>query len=352
MKILRKYLLQFRKNRIRKKVINSKHDVLELNRKNIVDMRKHNFSFSESSIYDLKSNDYREYINTFEAYAPRLSNSPYFVISDDKYLFSVVFEKYINTPKTLALIQNGEIVSLGNERVSNLNLYDLFLQNGGGVIKDRGGCDGFNVYVFSVVGEQLFYKETSVDRKELEKIVKKFSRGMVQDKLGQGEFENNIYNKSINTIRVITMRKENSYEHEIVGALQRIGTKKSMPVDNFNQGGGSALIDIESGELGSMTCINSFDEKGKRIYYDTHPDSGAKIKGQVIPNWEFIKSSLIEVTRKLPFFEYIAWDVVLQDDGIAVIETNMKSSLNVFQVHGGMRNSLIGEKYREKGYIK
>ncbi|MBR3933209.1 MAG: hypothetical protein IKJ68_04810 [Clostridia bacterium] len=351
-KKLRDIIKEKQKKQIKNQVVNAHHDVSKFAESNVADMRKYGFSFSESGVFNLKENDYREYISTYEAYKPRLKSSPYVMISDDKYLFSLVYGKYIDTPKAYALIQDGIVVDLSGKKLDNSNLYDFLLANNGMVIKDRSGCDGFGVYVFNVNGDKITYKNQVINRNELENIIKKFKNGLVQSKVEQGDFENSIYSGSVNTIRVISMRKKNSYEHEVVAALQRIGTKKSMPVDNFNQGGGSALIDIETGEIGSMTCLDSYDDSGKRVFYDIHPDSGSKINGLLIPNWDSIKQTIIDVTRVLPFFEYIAWDIVLKNDGIAVIETNMKSSLNVFQVHGGMRNSFLGQKYREKGYLE
>lgn len=352
MSLIRKIASKYFKIRERQNIVNAHHDVLKLDKENIADMRKHGFSFSESKLYDLKNNDYHKYISTYEAYAPRLKKNPYFIISDDKYLFWLVFGKYFDTPECVALIQEGEVCSLGEYAVNNENLYSFVLENKGMVVKDRQGYDGFDVYVFKESEGKLIYKGKPVEKCEFDNIIKKFSKGLIQQRVEQGEFENNLFKESVNTIRVITMRKKDSHEHEVVAALQRIGTKKSMPVDNFNQGGGSAIIDIQTGTVGSMTCMDSFDETGKRIFYDVHPDSGTTIKGAVIPGWQLIKETLVEKTKKLPFFDFIAWDVVLRNDGITVIETNMKSSLNLFQVHGGMKNVFLGKKYMEKGYIK
>ena len=58
------------------------------------------------------------------------------------------------------------------------------------------------------------------------------------------------------------------------------------------------------------------------------------------------------ISLKVPFFEYVAWDFVVKDNGYALIETNMKSSLNVFQIHRGMRDEKIGEKYLERGFLE
>lgn len=348
--ILRRAYRVYSQKKLKKRIVNSHHDVTAISR-GVFDGRKYDFSLSESNIYKLDETNYKEYINTWESYQPRVKQTPYFVMSDDKYVFSMTFGNYIEVPKTYAIIQNGRIVAV-NENISEENLYDFLVMQNGGVIKDRCGCDGFGIYVLMVSDGMLIYRENVISKEQLLEIVSEFKNGIIQARFEQCNFENELFGKSINTVRVVSIKKKDEDCHEIVAALQRIGTDRSAPVDNFNQGGGSALIDIETGEIGSMTCIDSFDEDGNRIFYEKHPDSGIQIKGKVLPYWSEIKEKIIDVTRKMPFFEYIAWDIVVKEDGIALIETNMKSSLNVFQVHGGMRNDYLGQKYREHGYIK
>nr|MCR4719594.1 hypothetical protein [Bacillota bacterium] len=336
----------------KKTVVNTHHDVTKFNNDADNDYRKQGFSFSESNIYNFKVNDYREYITTWESYQPRCQKNEYSVLSDNKYLLYLTFGKYIKTPKVYGIIRKGRIVGIEKEDLTEDNLYTFIIQNNGAVIKDAEGCDGFNVYVLRVDGDKLWYRGDVVDQAKLLNIVSSFENAVIQEIMLQGEFENTLFPNSINTVRVISVKKKNSDEHEIIGALQRIGNQKSAPVDNFNQGGGSALIDLKTGRLGKMTTVFSVDENNNRIFYSNHPDTGAQIEGKVIPNWDKLSSTISDITTKIPFFKYIAWDFVVQDDGFALIETNLKSSLNVFQIHGGQRNKFLGQKYKEYGYIE
>ena len=197
----------------------------------------------------------------------------------------------------------------------------------------------------------LYHGDRLLTREDLQDIIRSFSRGIVQGKITQGQFENGIFRESVNTIRVISMRRRDSVEHEVVGAVHRFGTKKSVSVDNFSQGGACALVDIGTGRMGKLAAIFDTDMNGKHIFRAQHPDTGAQVEGIVIPNWEQLKTLVVELTRKLPFFEYTAWDFAVQDDGFALIEINMKSGLGCFQIHGGARHTLLGEKYREHGYL-
>ena len=340
----------YRHNKFKKSILNSHHDVSRIAEKTF-DARKYDFSLAESSILNLNDQNYKEYITTWEAYQPRINESRYFVMSDDKYVFSMTFGKYIEVPQTYAIIENGKLVAV-SEEISDENLYSFLVDKNGGVIKDRCGYNGYGIYVFKVIDNNLTYNGKIVSKEELSDIVADFKAGIVQSSVEQGSFENELFSGSVNTIRIISMKKKNEDCHEIVAAVQRIGTKRSAPVDNFSQGGGSALINIETGEIGAMTCIDSFDKNDNRVYFNTHPDSGAQIKGKTIPKWNEIKKEIVNITRKIPYFPIIAWDIAVKDDGIAVIEINMKSSLNIFQVHGGMRNEYLGQKYKEHGYIK
>ncbi len=337
-------------NKLRDMVVNVNSTVIPIGEK-VKDFRKYGFSMSDSQAFRLSEDNYKDYISTWESYQPRLANAKYSLISDDKFLFSLVMGKVANVPEIYGTIEKGVVNSFNKSGITNDNIYDFLLKNNGGVIKDRGGKDGFAVYVLKNNNGELNYKSKDISRGELLDIISKISNGIVTKRLIQGSFENEIYPESVNTVRIISMAKKGERGHEIVAALQRIGTAKSYPCDNFNQGGGSALIDIETGVIGKMTCADSIDEAGERIFYSKHPDTNSQIEGKVIPNWEMIKNGIVEITKELPLWKYVAWDVVVMDDSFAIIETNMKSSLNVFQVHGGMRNTHLGEKYRENGYL-
>ena len=337
----------------RKSIINSNHSVFLLN-SNIMDFRKQGFSLVESKLYSLikgGKNNYKDYITTWESYQPRLGNNKYFCISDDKYLFSLVFQNYIRTPKTICLIQKGKIISLGKDVYDIDSLIAWIYRNNGCVIKDRSGSDGFDVFVISIENNNILYRNKILTASDLANIIEKLPNGIIQERVFQGEYASKLYSGSVNTLRIVSIRKVGEIKHEIVGAVQRIGTNASAPVDNFRQGGLCALIDLESGVLGKASGGVLLDSNGNRILYSKHPDSGGQIEGVVVPNWKEIKKKIIEITEQLPFFEYIAWDIVVQDNGISVIETNMKSDLAIFQIHGGLRHSKLGEAYREHGWL-
>lgn len=88
------------------------------------------------------------------------------------------------------------------------------------------------------------------------------------------------------------------------------------------------------------------------IHYDTHPDTNAQINGKIIPNWKQIKEEIINCTNKLPYLNFIAWDVALTEDGIRILEANASSDATLFQIHKGVKNEELGQIYKEYNIIK
>ena len=56
--------------------------------------------------------------------------------------------------------------------------------------------------------------------------------------------------------------------------------------------------------------------------------------------------------EKLPYINFIAWDVLLTKDGITIIEANSSSGINIVQMWEGQRNKELGNFYRAHKIIE
>ena len=129
-------------------------------------------------------------------------------------------------------------------------------------------------------------------------------------------------------------------------AVQRIGTKETIPVDNGSRGGMVANIDLEPRVLSEARCLHN------RNVYKVHPDSGAPIEGVQIPGWQQLKKDMIDLANKLPYMHFIAWDILITEEGHCIIEANTSSGVNIIQLWGGQRNKELGDFYRYHKVIK
>ena len=164
--------------------------------------------------------------------------------------------------------------------------------------------------------------------------------------INQAKYLNDIYAKTANTIRLITVRDKKTNSIKVLHAVQRIGVKETIPVDNGSKGGLIAKIDLETGKLSAARSLHN------NKIYQTHPDSNNQIEGVIIPNFAKIKAEVSSVMEKLPYLYFIAWDLLVTDKGVYVLEANSSSGVNIIQVFGGERDKKLGSFYREHKIIK
>lgn len=123
---------------------------------------------------------------------------------------------------------------------------------------------------------------------------------------------------SVNTIRFMTTLYPNG-EARIIATFIKIGRKGAW-VDNAGGGGNiDAGIDTETGTLYNAICFNGW-RKIEKI--ERHPDSGAKLEGAKIQNWENIKERVLDFQKAMPFVKAAGWDIAITDEGPVVIEIN------------------------------
>lgn len=174
-----------------------------------------------------------------------------------------------------------------------------------------------------------------------------FDERIICDFVEQHEYSEKIFSGSTNTIRVITVMNHETDKAYVVYATHRFGTEKSKPVDNISSGGLCCLIDVDSGMLGKLSSVALLGES-----FNYHPDSKATVVGTKVPNWEKIKETVIHVHNCFPYYEFLAWDIVLDKNGdVFALEINRGSDLNS-QIICPLRNEPIGKWMREKNLLK
>ena len=106
----------------------------------------------------------------------------------------------------------------------------------------------------------------------------------------------------------------------IMGML-RLPTKASRGRANLHQGAVGVGIDLETGiTRGGVWRDRSFD---------IHPDTGAYIQGVVIPNWNNVLKTAMQLSRAIGL-QYVGVDVLLDaEDGPLVLEANARPGLSI-----------------------
>ena len=123
---------------------------------------------------------------------------------------------------------------------------------------------------------------------------------------------------SVNTVRVITFFDKNdgmSYE-----CFLKTGRGGSF-VDNGAAGGILAGIDPLTGEI----VTDGVDESGRR--YASHPDTGVRFRGTLLPDWEALLSLCRSLAAVLPEVRLAGWDLAHTDGGWVLVEANGQTEL-------------------------
>lgn len=127
-----------------------------------------------------------------------------------------------------------------------------------------------------------------------------------------------LFPRSANTLRIFTFVEEGQ-PPRIAACRLRIGSAHSWPVDNRNQGGLVAAVNLDNGVVQQVLARDGWH--GTRAITH-HPDSGVRIEGLTVPHWPMIRDTLLHFLENHRCFDYVGWDVLVKPEGFAVIEGN------------------------------
>ncbi len=233
----------------------------------------------------------------------KYNDKAYFHIFENKDEFNEKFDKYI---------KRDWIKVKGTDKEKVLDFIDK--HNNFMAKPIDGGCgkgiEKINVSDYNSNEELYNYLNTSNANFELEEVIK------------QNEEVSKIYPGAINTVRVVTILKDNI--PHVICAYFRIGNGKF--VDNFNSGGMVAPIDVETGIVQDRAI-----DKNK-ILYENHPATGTPIKGFKFPYWNEALEMCKEAAKVVPQMAYVGWDVGFTPEGPLFVEANEFPGHDIYQL--------------------
>lgn len=309
------------------------------------------FSANEYVWYGFDRHDYRNYISEFERLRSRQINGEYKFILDNKLVFEEIYGQYTRVPRNYAMIKDGEVCGLHGTSINNENFAAFVRSAGKTILKwtDRGG--GAGTYLFEASQDKLIANGREISDEELNQLRSRKGEALLCEYMEPSAFSASLYPHTANTIRIVCARKKGERSSQIIAAIQRIGCQSSIPVDNVSYGGMTCGIDLETGRLSyAIAKLGKMENRMKK--FDCHPDTGAQISGKVIPGWGRLKQEIVELTDKIPYLNFVAWDVLLTEEGYCIIEGNASSGCGIFQMERGVRNDLLGDIYRSYGVIR
>lgn len=306
------------------------------------------FTDKEINYYDLLNNDYHQYISAFERLKLENVNGRFADILGEKVMLERIWGNYIHVPKTYSLIKRGHYLDLSDEK-EEADILSLLKEKGKLLAKPTRSSGGGHGVVALCYGEEKFFiGNVSFSAADFEKELRTYNDYMISEWIYPHEYARKVFSKTTNTIRIVTVMNHSTNKSEVLMAVQRFGTEKSIPVDNGCSGGIISFIDIKTG-----ICEDAHDMIHLGMRYMDHPDTGEKVKGICIPNWDCVKEKMTHVHNCFPYYEFLAWDIVISGNGdIYVIEINRGMDVHWLQVKRPLRKEALGEYMRKMGLLR
>ena len=298
------------------------------------------------ALYNLNSKNKKEYLSEFDWYKSRYINGNYKFILNNKIVCTELLKHYVYVPKMYVLKQKKRITGFDNNIDSSDKIIILLKKEKKLFLKPIDCGKGSGVVLLKYEKNKFFMDQNEVKEGEIKNYLDTETNYFISENITQNEYLNNLYHKTTNTLRMVTFKDPETEKFILYFVVQRIGTYNTIPVDNGSKGGLVAKVDLETGELSSAKCLHNLNE------YKFHPDSKKPIEGVKIPNWNNIKEEIITLSNRFPYLNFIAWDVLLTDKGICIIEANTSSGVNILQLWEGQKDKKLGDLYRYHGLIK
>ncbi|QLG48366.1 sugar-transfer associated ATP-grasp domain-containing protein [Natrinema halophilum] len=320
---------------------------------------RHGFLSKSGEIYSLDLNGPEEYLTDYQRFVrtTRINGSQWNTLIDNKLAFHRLLGEFpTHRPAVYGLLTDGElhvydrtdgrsVMTDGGLKLEHPSepaseqpttepvtwIADALSDGDRLVLKRFRGSDRTDVHFLERVGEEYVFDGTRMSEAALAKTLTTFDGYLLCEHVEQADYAAELFPHTTNTIRVLTMYDDREREAFIPMAIHRIGTTDSAPVDTFSDGGMSARIDRETGELGEAV---KYPTDGTVDWHRTHPDSGARIRGTDVPGWSRVRDQLLEIAEMYSHIPYVGWDLVVTDEGgFEIIGAHSHPNVAPLQVH-------------------
>ena len=246
----------------------------------------------------------------------------------------------IQTPHVIAYYTNNQLhlIENGFSQISFSELADrgnmtLFC-------KEMAGECGVGIFKLKIKYRKLYKNDIEISIEELEKQIYN-SDYIFQDIVVQHPKMSELYSKSVNTMRLVTVRSLKDGKIYLMPSILRIGANGSY-VDNTSQGGLAVGFNLETGQLHQY----GFHKPQYGMRTETHPDSGIRLLDFHIPFIKEAEEKAIYFHTMLKDIHSIGWDIAIGIDGPIFIEGNDNWEINGPQVG----NKGLKKKFEEYFY--
>lgn len=186
----------------------------------------------------------------------------------------------------------------------------------------------------------VFKKEVPFRKRQLYDFFMTQPKMLVEEIIKQDASMAAFYEKSLNTVRVFTILKDDKFD--AFAAFVRFGVDGIA--DNISAGGIGCGVDEKTGIIITPAVGND------GILYERHPVTGKVFEGFQIPKWKEILALTEKALRKVEGVNYVGWDIAITPKGPIIVEGNCVPCLSIYQSFFAYRKE--GRRYKYEKYLE
>lgn len=249
----------------------------------------------------------------------KYNDKNYSHIFNDKVEFNNTFSEYINRDWL-------------DMRTADIDEFKKFVTKNPVIIAKPFDGEGGN-------GVEKYSISSDSDITEVYNQIKSKKQYLVEEFVKQHKDLNELYAKSVNTMRMFTFCKDG--EGHFLEAVLKIGN--GGVIDNFSNGSMYTFVDDNG-----VVTVPAIDKND--TLYTKHPITEKDIIGFKVPMFDEAVELVKKASTVIPQVAYVGWDVAISEDGPVIIEGNCFPG--VFQKRASFNKDGIGliptyQKYME-----
>jgi hypothetical protein len=141
------------------------------------------------------------------------------------------------------------------------------------------------------------------------------------------------------TVRLLTILRQG--EPEVLRACWKIPAGEHAADNFWRPGNLLAQLDLENGRV--VRVLRGTATGREEISH--HPDTGMRILGMTVPNWQDVRQLAMDGARLLQDLPLVGWDIAPIDAGAVLVEANVTPDFQLHQIadqRGVLDANLVG----------
>lgn len=313
-----------------KKWLQPSHGKFDMTLKQRLSVLFYGFMPDQAIYYDFKKHNRKDFITDWEMYTKAIRiNAGYTELINNKLVFTDYMRSLVKMAPTPGYFMRGKVVALEAEGPrapqEPVEFFDAHLKDGEAyMIKKFDAGSGEGIFKIAKQDGKYYLNEKEISVEDLKAKMGKLNNYMLSEVVDQADYSKKIFPRTANTVKFITMIDPDTQEAFLAACFHRFGSERSVPVDNVGKGACVARINVDNGLMSPVYLVR--DRKLSWITH--HPDTNAPIEGEYVPGFNEVKEKILAVHNKIKYIKYIAWDVVIQNDGdFVLLEGNANTDM-------------------------